>query len=194
MGAPERESARAAWRAAASFPELCELGARFVEGRLAWFPGWGAETTDEETDAIAATLAALHRAGFLTVASQRGVPDRRGADGRIERRRAFVCGFADGRAAEALHALADPRLAVATFGATEEGGAELPVGLRGGEPFLVAGHAAGPRELELFAHDLSPAGMAALRAARYAGVVDLGWGRDDLLWKLLAAALGTGAR
>ena len=74
------------WLTAQSYAELCALGARFLEGDLDAFPGWGAADTDEETDAIEDLLAAWCRAGFLTVASQPGEPDEPGHDGRLERR------------------------------------------------------------------------------------------------------------
>jgi len=178
--------ARDAWRAATRYEELCSLGAAFLAGDHAHFPGWGAKDTDEETDDLSDLLAACCRAGFLTVASQPGAPEEPGADGRPERRRAFVTGFAMGPTAEALLGLGDQGL-LAAHALTED----LPLGLRGDEVFLALGPGAREAELELFAHDLGPAGLQALSDARWVCVVDPAWGRDDHLWPALAAAIGT---
>jgi Domain of unknown function (DUF6919) len=181
-----RRRARDAWRAANDFPELCELGARFVEGDLAHFPGWGAPETDDETDRVADLLAAACRAGFLTVASQLGSEDEPGADGRLERRRAFVTGFIDPVLGPALEDLGTRGLRVVLDQCTE-----LALGLRGADAFLALGPGAREAELELFGEDLGPAGRQALDGTRWIAIVDPEWGRDDHLWTGLAAALGT---
>jgi hypothetical protein len=90
------------WRAARSLEELCELGARFVEGRLGCFPGWGAEALDVESDELSATLARLNRSGLLTLCSQPGRID----PARALEQRAFVGGFATSAAVARLARLA----------------------------------------------------------------------------------------
>lgn len=177
---------RTEWRAATTFEDLCARAAAFLEGTLDHFPGWGAPDVDEETDAVAPLLAACCRAGFLTVASQPGSPDTPGADGRIERRRAFVTGFADAPAAGALADLQGRGLVVELDRCEE-----LPLAVRGEDVFLALGPGAREAELELFAADLGPAGIAALRASRWAVAADPEWGRDGHLWPALATALGT---
>src|SRR5262249_47035263 len=126
------ERARLAWRRARSFTELCRLGAAFVAGECAFFPGWGWRSLDDESAHIANELAAFHRAGFLTVASQpgRAFLDERG---RAIEQRAFVCGFADDRAARALRALAPHgELSISLFRRGESGGVRTPVSTHGG--------------------------------------------------------------
>lgn len=178
------------WRRARDLADLCELGARFVEGRLDRFPGWGAACTDDESVAVAQHLARVNRAGFLTVASQRGTRPGPGSDGRTERRRAFVAGFlAD---AGRLAPLADRGLRTWAFGARETGGDEFPVGERGGEAFLLAGGAAGPDELELFRPALGARALAALARTSFCWVVDPVWGRDRRLWQALEDVLLAG--
>lgn len=185
---PGAEAARA-WREARDFSQLCELGARFLEGELPCFPGWGAPEVDQETDALVPLLAAANRAGFLTLASQRGAPASPGADGRTERRRAFVCGFAAEGTAQTLEQLsADGELEVAREGR------DLTLGLRGQEPFLVVGADAAARELEIFAEYIHADALSALRNARYVCLADGTWGRDDRLWPKLARALGIAYR
>ncbi len=191
MAASVEQGARA-WHAARSFAELCELGARFIEGEVEFFPGWGAPDIDEETDALVPLLADLNRAGFLTCASQPGHAAAPGHDGKPWRRRAFVSGF--------VAAPLAPDLARATHAAGLEWCADpasppLAAGVRDGEPFLFAGAGAGPDELEIFAEAIGPAALAKLRAALYVSVVDPGWDDRTLLWDTLAAALrerGTG--
>ena len=174
------------WSRAASFAELAELAARFLEGELEAFPGWGAPDVDEESDPIVRTLARCCRAGFLTVASQPAGAMRPGADGRCERRRAFVSGFASSSAATRLGTLRSRGLRVAIAPArvlgTDPG---PPVGLRDREPFLFAGHGAGPIELELFAGRCSDEAVAALTETSWVVVHDPDWDRDDRLWSAL---------
>jgi len=177
------EAARDAWRRAGPFEELCALGAAFLQGDLAYFPGWGAADIDEETDALEDLLVACCRAGFLTVASQVAGTGAHGADGRPERRRAFVTGFV--RDLD-LGPLADAGLLVVH--SLEE---DLPLGLRGEDVFLALGPGAREAELALFEEDLSPPALAELAAARWVCVADPEWGRAEHLWSSLAAHLGT---
>ena len=176
-------SARDAWRAARRYEDLCRLGAAFLRGDLDHFPGWGAADTDEETDALEDLLVACCRAGFLTVASQVAGTGAHGADGRPERRRAFVTGFV--RDLD-LGPLADAGLLVVH--SLEE---DLPLGLRGEDVFLALGPGAREAELALFEEDLSPPALAELAAARWVCVADPEWGRAEHLWSSLAAHLGT---
>lgn len=180
------------WRRATTFAELCELGARFVEGRLSLFPGWMAEALDEESDALVPALAALNRGGLLTLASQPGRAPYRGHDGARWAQRAFVAAFASEDAARALAPLARRGLEVAVFGAEERGGERVPVGLRGDTPYLFAGYGAGPDELGIFAEFLGAAALDGLRRARYLTVVDPLWEPRDLLWREARRALAAG--
>ena len=178
------------WSEAQSFRELCELGARFVEGRIDSFPGWGARELDAESVPLADTLARLNRAGFLTCASQPGAAPARGTDGVVTARRPFVTGFARLEAAADLAPLARKEgLFVVSWASDEAGGDRLPVGLRGKEPYLWAGHAAGREELRLFSDSLSPAGLAELERCRWVWAVDLEWKESERLWKQVLRAL-----
>ena len=93
------------WLEAASFEELCELGAAFLEGDLGRFPGWLAGEVDEETEPYVPALAAACRGGFLTTSSQPGHPARREHDTLVFSRRSFVTGFCDARGAKVLEGL-----------------------------------------------------------------------------------------
>ncbi len=177
------------WSRAGGFEDLCALAARFLEGELATFPGWGAPDVDEETDALVDLLADWCRAGFLTVASQPAGCTRPGADGRRERRRAFVCGFASAAAAERLAGLVAGGIEVRVQPAQDGAGAPGPaVGERGADPFLFAGHGAGPVELELFAERCSPESLEDLRGTAWVVIHDPVWNRDAL-WPALRTLL-----
>lgn len=178
-----------AWRSAANYKELCELGARFVEGDIGYFPGWLAADVDPETDALAADLAIFNRAGFLTLASQPGRAPSVGFGGHQFAQRAFVAGFVTPQLAPSFDTLLATELVVCSYPATEGGGCRIPVGLRGGDVTSWAGHAAGPDELEIFAEVLAPRTLSELRGCRYLSVVDPAWQERDLLWRALATAL-----
>jgi len=181
----------AAWGRAEDFATLCELGARFVEGRVDSFPGWGADSTDEESDGVQNVLAALNRAGFLTLASGRGEPDREGADGRVERRRAFVLGFAGAGLVRRLRGLGDG-LWVRDFEAREVGGEAMPVGTRGTDVFMEVGSGAGGVELGIFEGAIGEGALKELEEKRYVVLVGMEWGEDEGFWAKLRAELSPG--
>ena len=180
-----------AWGLAENFATLCELGARFVEGRVDSFPGWGADSTDEESDDVQDVLAGLNRAGFLTLASGRGDPDREGADGRVERRRAFVLGFAGTELVERLNGLGG-ELWVRDFGAREAGGEPVPVGTRGADVFMEVGTGAGAVELAIFEGVVGDGALRDLEEKRYVILVGMEWGVDVGFWEKLRAELPPG--
>lgn len=189
---PDGEAAREAWRAARTFDDLCRLGAAFVEGENAFFPGWGWPVLDEESLAIVPHLATFQRAGLLTLASQPGQAPRASHDGSAHEQRAFVCAFADERAARALAALPDdPEISIAFFRRGESGGARTPVATRGGIAHAFAGDSAFEEELECFADHLSREALQALERATYVSAIDLVWGRNSKLWSRLSQALGS---
>jgi len=177
------------WRRAQTFAELCELGARFVRGELARFPGWGAATLDDESDALVPELARANLAGFLTVASQPGRPFQPGHDGRAWAQRGFVAGFASPAAERALAAAAAAH-SLWWFTGTA---VAAPAALADGTPYLFVGHDAHADELELFADALDPRALAALADCTFGWLVDPVWGRRGALLSALRAALGAPA-
>ena len=185
------EDGGAAWGRAEDFATLCELGARFVEGRVGSFPGWGADSTDEESDGVQDVLVGLNRAGFLTLASGRGDPDREGADGRVERRRAFVLGFAGAEMVERLRCLGGA-LWIRDFGPREVGGEAVPVGTRGEDVFMEVGTGAGGVELAIFEGAVGDGALRELEEKRYVILVGMEWGVDEGFWEKLRAELPPG--
>jgi len=179
------------WSDASSLAGLCELGARFCAGEIDRFPGWMARELDEESGPLVQQLVALNRAGFLTVASQPGRPDWRGHDGRTWRNRAFVCGFASGSVARRLAQVGAGCEPVIDVFACDDAsaGRRVPVGMRGADAYLYAGHCARDEELEIFAEHCTPEALAELGAACYISVYDPQWGRVEYLWQQLAEGL-----
>jgi hypothetical protein len=82
------------WRSATTYADLCELTARWLERDIPEHPGYGepgAETgPDPETEPLVPTLAALNRAGFLTIGSQPGHEPTVGWDLSVYEQRAAV--------------------------------------------------------------------------------------------------------
>jgi hypothetical protein len=163
---------------AQSFAELCELGARFIEGRERFFPGWGAATLDAESEPLAPLLARLNRAGALTLASQPGT--RHGVDGCEQR--AFASGFcraSDARALRWLHARCYARGA--------RGRAGVAVARKHGRARVLAGHNAFESELELFRGAVGARAFEELTRCVYWSAWDPVWGREGALWRELEA-------
>jgi hypothetical protein len=174
------------WRAARTFEELCALGARFVEGELARFPGWGAPTLDLESVPLVPVLAAANRAGWLTLCSQPGRADAaRGVE-----QRAFVAGFAsDG----VERAIGRARLAQGLAARVQRRGdpalPEVALTRVEGVPRVVSGHDPFEAELACFADALAPELLEELGRRPIVTAWDDRWGRDDALWPELARRL-----
>ena len=165
------------WKRAQSFAELCELGARFVEGRESSFPGWGAAALDGESEPLVPALAALNRAGCLTLASQPGT--LRGVDGCEQR--AFASGFCRASQARRLRALG-----ARCFARGARGRAGVAVARKAGRARVLAGHNAFESELELFAGAVGARALAELERGVYWSIWDPVWGREEWLWRKLA--------
>lgn len=181
----DRELSESLWRRARTFEELCALAARFVEGELAYFPGWLAPALDVESDAIAPHLARLCRAGFLTLASQPGRASYTAHDGTPGVQRAFVTGFvAPALARTLVDCTPAASIEIFVFGANAVA-REIPVSLRSQVPYAFTGHDATADEIECFEDCVSPEALLALHHAHYVAAVDLTWGRNEVLWSEL---------
>ena len=168
---------RSSWKRAQSFGELCELAVRFVEGRERSFPGWGAAELDAESEPLVPALAALNRAGYLTLASQPGT--LAGVDGCEQR--AFASGFCSAAGARALR-----RLDARCFRRGSRARAPVAVSRRGGRARVYAGHNAFESELELFAGAVGARALSELERGVYWSIWDPVWGREEWLWRKLA--------
>ena len=178
------------WREAQTAEDLCACALEFLTGKLLNFPGWGAHNLDEESDALIPTLKHCCRAGFLTVASQPAGTELPGADGRMERRRAFVTGFASTPALERMgRELPDGLVLFAHESSMLDLGCGMVVGERGDDAFLLAGGAAGPLELEYFREESTIQATQDLASWSFVSLVDEDWNEDDRLWSHLDRVL-----
>ena len=125
------------WAAARSLPELAELTAQWLEGRIASQPGYYGEVDVDEDLApgLTVTLIACNRAGFLTNSSQAGCLDEVTETGRWTQL-AAVTGFAGRKLAERLAAAvaADGRFRI-EHGCMELLGPGITVTWRNGRPY-----------------------------------------------------------
>jgi len=175
--------AQAAWSAARSPAELCALAAEFLQGRMPYFPGWGASTTDAETDAVVGPLVAATQRGFLPLASQEGGPQRC----------AFVLGFAPpALATELCHAATACGLRAWNYTRHAPEQETLTVGWEAGAEVLVVGANAFEDELALFA-EVSPSCAQLLLPLHYVVLADPLRAPSERLWRLLCTPAEQGS-
>lgn len=186
------------WLEASTLLELGELTAQWFEGAVSTSP-WQAGPPDEETAELVPVVARLNRAGFVTELSQPARP-------RPEAHRATVSGFVEPDLASWLElTVGATDLVIVSFDGADEDyplvdvPSTIPITMEGGEPGSWAGGArdrgsladfclAGDTEEGEFA-SLSPEMVAELGESVQVTLIDPVWGRANLLWEFLAAAL-----
>ncbi|MEU9611869.1 hypothetical protein AB0D56_09990 [Streptomyces sp. NPDC048209] len=180
-----------AWQSANTVADLGQLTARWLEGDIKTMIGYVPNTPpDDETAAIAPTLAAANRAGFLTDCSQPGL-DGTGHDGARWQQRAAVTGFiADPDLLERIrYAAADAGLIVVIHHPGDPEGWCIPgyavVTLRAGTAYTAFGERADLDSLNDSWSGISPVACLAVAAAAQVTLADPLFGRNDLLWPLL---------
>jgi len=178
---------RKRWTTAASVPELGELTAMWLEGKIG-HPGYYGGP-DDETLPHVPTLAAINRAGFVTYGSQPGVAET-GFDGAWWEQRAAVEGFATRAMAERLGEVVarDDLLFICdlacAYGTSHD--RAIPVSKRETEPTCSFGCRFSGRAIseEVFGGLTGPA-IQRLGGAIQVTIVDPEWGRNDRLWERL---------
>jgi hypothetical protein len=191
---------RERWRTATTLPALGELYAEFLEGHLPDAPGWYGSGPDPETEPLVPTLAALNRAGYVTVESQPGDYASSPRGDRVWRQRAGVEGFADSLTLEWLAAaLAGTDYLMIVQTTQARGGSADPreinlnqgiaVTTRNGQPVTWYGRQLTRRFMraELFGRHLCGAALDILAAAWHVTIVDPVWDRNTL-WPVLERA------
>jgi hypothetical protein len=180
---------RKLWASARTLDDLCELTAMWLEGELEQTPGHLAQPC-EETAEIAAVLAGVNRAHFLTWGSQPGRP----LDEHECCQYAAVTGFIAGEHMSRLRRSLDRSglffaedLAPARR-ARYEGAVTVTVD--GGRPFTWFGAAISRRDLRWEFSACHRAAVAAVCDAWQVTVVDTEPGRNSVLWPLLADFAG----
>jgi hypothetical protein len=186
---------QARWLSARTLADLGELTAQWLEGKIRSQPGyadpdpgepWG---PDSETAALIPVLAAANRAGYLTDCSQPGELPSTGYDGRTWQQRAAVSGFADDQVLGRLRRAADGTGLVLL--ARKAG--HLPVSYRDAIPVTCADEepctwfgAVANRDGVGHTYDTChPDAAEAACGAWQVAIIDLEWGRNDVLWPAL---------
>jgi hypothetical protein len=171
----------AQWAEADSVEGLQELTALFVEGRLRTHPQYAGAAVDDETADLVGALAAVNRGGFLTDCSQPGDI----GDGWAQR--AMVSGYCTEATLDALLAgcLATDLMVLGlppgfTFGA------RVCVSRQGQAESMWTGYFQDP--VEAFLSD-SVHLRAELGELWCVDILDPVWGRNDVLWQTVVAAL-----
>lgn len=184
-----RKADRLRWAYTRTLGDVGELTALWLEGDLASQPGYLPNCgPDLETRELIPTLAALNRAGWLTDVSQPGEEPQVGYDGEVWAQRAGVGGFVERGLADRVEsaALAAGLLVVRHDGAGRRRGG-VTVTTRAGRPYTEFGARWSRRALvNQYAECGGPA-ITRIQAAVQLTVVDPQWGRNDVLWPLLAA-------
>jgi hypothetical protein len=174
---------RAPWAQPLDLAELGELTALWLEGAI-WGPWNGDEAPDEETTGLVRALASMNRSGYVTDFSQPGELERDWAQ------RAAVTGYCDRPRADCLAAVSlRSELIVAVEHPGADADFELPITQQDGRGLTRLcgrGIFAEPDHLWEGCHPLT---WARLAASHYAAICDPRWGRDDLLWPSIVAAL-----
>ena len=173
------------WVAAVTLDQLGQLVAEWLEGRIS-VPIYG-DGPDPETAPLVPVLAQLNRAGFVTVDSQPGEIDGDWAQ------RAAVSGYCEQDVAERVASISVRQdLVVVSHSAALDAPFELPVTRTGNYTFTVlcGGHVPTGGHFDSWPWpDLHPELRAALLGAWSIHVCDPVWGRNDVLWPALTAAI-----
>jgi hypothetical protein len=171
------------WHAARSLAELGELTAQQLEGALGW-------TRYQDILGLVPVLAACNRSGFLTDGAQLAAALTVDADGHTRIQRAAVSGFAAEPALTGLHqALNRTGLVVIARkpGQPSAAGRDtVPVSCADERPCRWFGGIKNASELAYQYDGWHPDAVQALCAAWQVAIIDLKWGRNDILWPALA--------
>ncbi len=178
------------WAEARTLGDLGELTARWLEGSVKYQPAWEGARPDAETEPLVPVLVATNRGGFVTHFSQPGGSFDLGQG----QERAAVAGFGTeemiGRLQDA--ALGTDLVVLAYPPGGGLNGLQLPIGIMDGVPRTWAGAEMSATAIEeYYGQDCHPDAVATLRDAWQATLIDPRWGRNDLLWDRLRAAVGT---
>jgi hypothetical protein len=174
---------RPLWSEVGDLAGIGGLMAAWLEGDIAYQPAYDGPAPDDETTELVPALAALNRAGFVTDFSQPGIPLANGSA-----QRAAVGGFCGEQLRlDLTRAAVGTDLVALWFQPAVKSVANAVVTLHEGKEVTWLGTAAAPDALEYtYGEDLSLVGLEALIDAWQVHLFDPVWGRNDLLWPLLA--------
>jgi hypothetical protein len=185
------------WRYAATFGDLCDLTARWIEGDIPEQPGYHGPS-DIEDPAMVPVLATLNRAGFMTTGSQAG-GEGAGEGGAWWQQRAAVEGFATPEMTTALILAADDAgLTIIVRDRTSlprwryRYDRSVTVTEVNGRHFTAFGVHVPRRHIRddwLGYGRCHPGAVKALCDSWQVTLIDPEWGRADLLWETLEQAI-----
>ena len=178
---------KGAWRQATTFAAAGELTARWLEGHSEYQAATFTVRYDDETEPIAAELAALNRNGLFTKESQPGLH----SDGTSQR--AYVTAFCSAEIAADLLVLSTrTELVTVAHAPGESSNAAIPVTLDGGEVVTVLGSSENPvdeEQIQDWADETNDTLALLLADSWYVEILDPVWGRNDVLLPAVFATL-----
>ncbi|MBO0871821.1 MAG: hypothetical protein J2P19_00350 [Pseudonocardia sp.] len=185
-----RRADRRVWGEPTTLAGVGQVTARWLEGEVRTSMGYGAGP-DPETVPLIPVLARLNRAGFVTINSQPGET----GDGYFQR--AWVAGLADEATLARIIDAVDGTDLMLRYGfgrGAHRRYPRYPITVEGDSPetgWVCTSITCGlpRRDHDLVYECCSDAAYAAVMAAAQVDVVDPVWGRNDLLWPTLDAAL-----
>lgn len=186
---------RGRWRAASSIADLAELTALWLEGRIASHAGVMPNCgPDEETTHLVPVLALANRAGYLTDNSQPGISEP-GFDGSWWAQRAAVTGWVrrDRAGIALVNRILAPAEAAGLIVCADSHRDGVTVTSVDGRDYTTFGSHLTQRDLDTVwpARLIHRDPRRHLDRAIQLTVIDPVWGRDDVLWDVLARALCT---
>jgi hypothetical protein len=171
------QAARNRWARPLGLTEVGELTAQWLEGTVNWSPWQAGSSADDETLPLVPYLAAMNRLGYITDFSQPGVPGDQ---------RAAISGFCHRPQAECLASLSlESELVALTEYPDVESAYEIPITQQDERTFTILPG----RPVIDASWGLNSRMLSLLSGCYYVSIVDPSWGRDDLLWTSVAAAL-----
>jgi hypothetical protein len=177
------------WAEARTLSDLGELTARWLEGVIKYQPAWEGTWPDADMEPLVPVLVVANRGGFVTHFSQPGHSLALGNG----QRRAAVSGFGTEEVILRLQSasLGTDLVILAYPPGGKLDGFQIPISISGGLVGIWAGAEMSPQAIqEYYGGDCHPDAIAALLGAWQATLIDPHWGRDDLLWPRLRAAVG----
>lgn len=179
-----RTNDRRQWASARTLEDLANNTADWLEGRVRYQPGYFGLSAAPETKPLIEHLARYNRHGLMTCDSQPAT-----GPGGIWAQRAWVQGFCTHDTADKISRAVDPTDLIAIWTAPgSSGSTRIPVTLKDREPYTWAGPMPDASINDYYAYDC-PGAIHALHDAWQVAVIDSQWGRNTLLWDLLAEAL-----
>jgi hypothetical protein len=174
------------WLNAKTLVDIGELTAKWITGKIRFYPNYFSESVDEETIPLRSKLAKLNRTGFITDFSQPGIPIDKDGFGQ----RASVSGYAEENLARQIATLTlHTELIVFIFPPDTDWGCQIPITIDGYRPSTWNGRSFGSQQFEHYQNVISSTALDELALSWVVIVIDPKWGRKSYLWSHLEKSL-----